>query len=557
MSDDPRPARQNDGDADAPPPVTTGTVEADMPADGPPPQTDGGEDEDDPYKRRVGILLALLAVLGAWIGILHTNAATNESNTARDTTRTAVAAQAAGVVENTVLRLVDQVALEADTLGLRPTYTADLAQIPGLETVDGQARLSEAQQDVQQALTRNPETLLELKRTARRRSLTQAALTEVRITWNARASQYETVLTTLGIAIFLVGFTLVLSRKIRPPILIPGLALAVYCFGWALLIYFKPIPFTSPAAIDSTAQAATLLSDGQVAEAIAAFDDAVAADADYLTPVEERSIANFVAANPDFFTTGAITGTDAPAFSAALEDAELALELGGDQSVTTLVVSGVLAFADGDYDLSVKRLTEAAELNDQTPGALLFLSAAETARGNDEAADRWRERAIALLDGSDPSARNRQLAAGYYTALEWVAFDVPAQAEAAREQRDEVVARETSFVAGEQVSGTAPDDVTLLINDIVFADDTVDFDLDVDGVSADDTIAVLVYERPVPDGPWVQPPNLSYFGPLVPPGSAPPLRADRACDPTEFRVDLYVNGAPADSATAPGVEPTC
>jgi hypothetical protein len=107
------------------------------------------------------------------------------------------------------------------------------------------------------------------------------------------------------------------------------------------------------------------------------------------------------------------------------------------------------------------------------------------------------------------------------------------------------------------VSGTAPDEVTLTINDIVVGDDTVDFDLDVDGVGANDTVTLLAYERPVPDGPWVQPPALSYIGPLVAPGSAPPLRAERACDPTEFRVDLYVNGAPADSATSPGVEPTC
>jgi hypothetical protein len=134
---------------------------------------------------------------------------------------------------------------------------------------------------------------------------------------------------------------------------------------------------------------------------------------------------------------------------------------------------------------------------------------------------------------------------------------VPEQAVAAREQRDGLIELETSFIACERVSDSAPDDATLRINDIVVADDTVDFDLDVGGVDTEDTVTVLAYERPVPDGPWVQPPTLSYFGPPVAPGRAPPLRAERACQPTEFRVDLYVNGAPADTATAPGVEPTC
>ena len=75
---------------------------------------------------------------------------------------------------------------------------------------------------------------------------------------------------------------------------------------------------------------------------------------------------------------------------------------------------------------------------------------------------------------------------------------------------------------------------------------------DADSLDAEDTVTVLAYERPVPDGPWVQPPTLSYVGPPVAPGRAPPLQAVRVCQPTEFRVDLCVNGAPADTATAPG-----
>ena len=554
--DDPRPRQPTgDGGYDPPQPVPPANHGPESPSDPPPRGTD--EDEDAPYKRRVGILLATLAVLGAWIGILHTNAATNESNTARETTRTAVSAQASAVVEQTVLRLLEQGELEADILRVRPTYAVDPSEIPALEGVDRQARLSEAQQAVTRMLQRNPKALHELRRTARRRGLTQAALTETRITWNARASQYETVLTTLGIAIFLVGFTLVLSRRIRPPVLIPGLALALYCFGWAVHIYLKPIPSTAPAAIDSTAQGQTLFAEGQVSEAITAFGDAIAVQDDYLTPFEDRSIAHFVAGNPDFFSTGAITDTDGPEFAAALDDAERAMELGGDQSVLTVAASGVFAFADGDYDTAVRRLTAASELNDQTPGVLLYLSAAETARGNADAADRWRDRAVALLDASEPSDHNRRLAAAYYTALEWVAHDVPEQADAARDQRDELIARETSFISGERVSGSAPAGAALVINDIVVGDDTVDFALAVDGVGADDTVALFAYERPVPDGPWVQPPTLAYIGQPVAPGSAPPLRAERVCRPTEFRVDLYVNGAPVDSGTAPGVEPTC
>ena len=160
--------------------------------------------------------------------------------------------------------------------------------------------------------------------------------------------------------LLLVGFTLVLSRRIRPPILVPGLALAVHCFGWAVFIYLKPIPSTAPAAIDHSAQGQTLFAEGQATQAIAAFDDATADD-DYLTAYEDRSIAHLVAANPDCFATGAITDADSPEFAAALEDANRALDLGGDQNVTTQAVSGVLAFADGDYDAAVRRFRDAVE----------------------------------------------------------------------------------------------------------------------------------------------------------------------------------------------------
>lgn len=519
---------------------------------------EGGDQQDAPYKRRIAIVLALLAVGGAWISILQLNAATNESNTARETTRMAVRAQASAVAEHAVLRLLDEASSEIDTLALRPTYTIDPSQIPGLADVDTEARRARAQSAVRRALEREPDLLPELRRTARRQSLTRAALTEQRITWKTRAAQYRTVLTTLAIAIFLVGFTLVLAPTVRVVVLVPGLVLAAYCLGWAVFIYLQPVPTTPPAAIERTAEGQTLLAEGRPAPAIVALDEAIAADGDYLTAHEDRALAHLLVANPDVFGTGAITDTDSAEFAAALDDARRALELGGDQSVTTLAVSGVLAFADGDYDTAADRLGAAAELNDRAPGVLLYLSAVDVARGNDDAADRWRDRAIALLDPAERSSRTRQLAAAYATALEWVAYDVPERAGAARRQRDETIALEMAAVLGQPMSGVAPADATVTVDAIDVADGTVAFDLNIDGPATGDPVAVLVYEQPTQDGSWVQPPAESYVGPFAVRDDDPPrVPVDRTCQPTAFRVDLYVNGAHADSATAPGVEATC
>jgi tetratricopeptide (TPR) repeat protein len=513
---------------------------------------------DAPHKRRVAVLLAAMAVLGAWIGILQVDATANEASTARETTRMAVRAQASAVVEHAVARLLDQVAAEADTLTLRPTYALDLTQVPELRGIDPASRRSKAQTKVRRALERDPATQRRLRRTARRQSLTRAALTDQRMAWKARAAQYRTVLTTLAVAIFLVGFTLVLTRGIRIIVLVPGLALAAYCLGWAVLIDVRPIPSTPTDAIEHTAEGQVQLEDGRTAQAISSFDAALAADGAYVTAYEERALAHFLAANPDYFATGAITDVEGADFAAALRDVRRALELGGDQSVTTLAVAGVLASADGDYDIAAARLASALELNGRVPGIMLQLAAVETARGNDAAADRWRDRALGQLDAAERSSRTRRLVAAYVTALEWVAHDVPERAEAASRQRDETIAQEMAAVAGTPMSGVAPASAAVGINDMSLTDGAVLIDLDIEGVAAGSPAAVVVSERPTPAGPWVQPPAESFVGPFARrDGPVPRLPFDRACRPTAFRVDLYVNGALADSAATAGAEPSC
>ncbi len=67
---------------------------------------------------------------------------------------------------------------------------------------------------------------------------------------------------------------------------------------------------------------------------------------------------------------------------------------------------------------------------------------------------------------------------------------------------------------------------------------------------------VAAYERPSPDGPWVQPAELFYVGPPSD-GAGFTFRTPRACHPVEYRVDLYVNGAFAATTNYPGVAPTC
>jgi hypothetical protein len=66
-------------------------------------------------------------------------------------------------------------------------------------------------------------------------------------------------------------------------------------------------------------------------------------------------------------------------------------------------------------------------------------------------------------------------------------------------------------------------------------------------------LSTVVYERPLTDGAWAQPPDLAWFTTVAGSGSRrTSVRLSRACPPGEVRVDVFVDGAAAGSVTGPG-----
>ena len=138
-----------------------------------------------------------------------------ESTTARETTRTAVRAMSANVATSTLLGVRSEVQAEHDFLPFRrplddgaPSLTdaAGLTAQPGSVSSAVQA----AQQAPHEAATqRTGSAQLE----AERQVLKQQALATTRVTWNTRSTQYTTVLAVLAAALFLVGFGLVVEGR--------------------------------------------------------------------------------------------------------------------------------------------------------------------------------------------------------------------------------------------------------------------------------------------------------------------------------------------------------
>ncbi len=152
-----------------------------------------------PLRIWIAVSLAAIAVVGAGIGILQTDASTNESNTARETTRTAVGALRAGVIEDAALLLEEDIDAESDALLRERAFVAgEAGAAEPLSFVELRDIIPEGS-DLPGARTR--EALRELSFDSQRLALRQAALAETRVTWNDRSTQYTTAIAVLAVAL--------------------------------------------------------------------------------------------------------------------------------------------------------------------------------------------------------------------------------------------------------------------------------------------------------------------------------------------------------------------
>ncbi|MEL6891731.1 MAG: hypothetical protein AAFP84_09055, partial [Actinomycetota bacterium] len=405
----------------------------------------GGERDDDGendettshFKKSVAMLLAALAILGAAIAVLETFASTSESRAARETTRTAVSGLAAQVDANALQRV-----------------SAELAATPELR-------------ERAQAET----AALRLEATAQ--DLRRSALTETRIGWNSRASQFGTVVTVLAIAVFLAGFALVVHTRIRIPVLVPGIVLGLVCAGWAVHIHLRGVPETADASIDATATGLMAMERGDYAGARASFDDAIRFDDDYAPAYEGRGVSTFLDANPDFFVVGSVLDNSEPVRDSAQADLQRALDVGPDHNVFAQTLIGVLDLYGPEPASATSALDQALRLDPSAPELWFAHAAANTADGRTDAAESSLESGLALLDQRRPSDSTRQLAAEALTSFEWVRV-FGADPESASRFARRIVELEASFVAGRELRPERADAATFTVEQASFDDGRLD-----------------------------------------------------------------------------------
>jgi tetratricopeptide (TPR) repeat protein len=360
------------------------------------------------------------------------------------------------------------------------------------------------------------------------------------------------------VALFLVGFSLALKGLRRKLFWALGIAVALASFGFAAYVYSLDVPETPEPAIEATAAGAVALANDRFEVAIERYTEAIDVDDDFVNPYTNRAIATFLAANPDFRTTGAVTSAEGVATD-AVDDLRTAVDLtDGDPDFLTLTIISLLEFYAGDFSASIQAADEAIARNDQVPDVRLLKSAAQVGLGDEAGAQETLDGALALLSGSDPSERTRALVADYITYLEYVAFLEPDRTEIAADFEQQIFARETAFTLAEQPSGTAPATGAARVEGLRYRNGRLQLTIDWRNLPADTQLSAIAFERPTVDGPWAQPVEAAFFRSVTGSGQEivnAPL--ERACRPTEVRVDLYLNGERVQSETGPGGAPTC
>jgi tetratricopeptide (TPR) repeat protein len=537
---------------------TTAGGEGARPAE---PEPSAAPRKRDLLRPNIALTLAALIVLGSGLAILQVDASANESNAARQTTRTAVQAMRANVVADTVTGLVPVLQSERDFLAFRrplDPHAPSLSSAAGAPSPPGATRgeLRVAQQAVPDlgAATLTPR----LQTAGQRLTLKQRALATTRITWNDRSTQYTTVIAVLAVAIFLVGFALVVEGPIRRSSYLLGIGIGIFAAVWTVWIYHLPIPSTPAGAIDAAARGAVLTDEGDYRAAVAKYDAALKADDGYATAYSGRARASLLGANPDYPVTRAVTAPTGAAVEGAIRDAQRAREL-NPRDILSAAIVALMSFYHGDVDRALEAIDAAIAINPKVPDLWLLKSAIQVERGAPAAATAALKQALALVSGQTPSERTRLLASSYLSYLAQVAHDAPARAATAQRFADQIVATETAFTLGHALPPRLPAHGTVSVQRLRYARGRLRLLLRWRNLPAGTALSGLGYERPLEHGAWTQPSALALFATVSGSGRRSidvPLQ-QRVCKPTGVRVDVYLNGVRTLTKTGPGVRATC
>ncbi|MEY2431815.1 MAG: hypothetical protein QOC92_1540 [Acidimicrobiaceae bacterium] len=385
-------------------------------------------DDDAPlFRRRLALAVVLITLFGSVIAYLHEQNSNLEDNAARDAQIASVKGFGQQVGASTEFRLDYRVFVQRQMLerrhlvaaarqrstlngSLASVYASDSERWVQLRDAIGQGTKVK---DDRGAL----ELDSQLQTSPDKARLAQKVFANRANDYGNKADSYVALLTVLAVGLFLIGLSLTVSGRGRNFLALPGVAIAVVCVGWGLMITASSITEVSSKAIDLTAEGQELQSSGDPAGAVVKYRDAIKESPQFGAAYARLADAEFQAGGTTVAGNQFQSVSDPEATKRAIEAGEKALSL-GEGNASLLSDIGFFHFTLGQYDRAEQLSQQALSENDQFPPLVFNVGVVQVAKGDASGAQKSYERGIALLEKEQDLDLRRQVLAAARTDLE-------------------------------------------------------------------------------------------------------------------------------------------
>ena len=382
------------------------------------PEIDDVDEEAPAYKRMIALIVVLITLFGSVVAYLQSVQSNEEDVAARDAQRDAISGLGAQVDASAAFSSDLRIGTEVDVQLQREVLNAGRVNAlngdPNSDVHLAAAEQFAAARAAIAALTPidlgDPATIAadfaagnESADAARLRQVVEADRANDH---GGKADSYVAVLTVLAVSLFLLGLSLTVQGRTRYVLAAPGVAIALVCIAWTVLIATTGVTKVSQRAVLLVAEGQRLQDAGDFEGAIEAYTEAIGDSPDFAAAFARRADARFQQGAAQVGQTSFISITSEEALEDAVDDTEEALARGATDDIITLADAAFLLFLDRDFGRSAELSQQALDLNDSLAPVWFNLGVAELAQGNERAAERaYREGRQVLADAPDEGTR--------------------------------------------------------------------------------------------------------------------------------------------------------
>ncbi|HVE75722.1 MAG TPA: tetratricopeptide repeat protein [Actinomycetota bacterium] len=520
------------------------------------------EDElQDPFKRRIALLVVAITVFGSLVAYLQTHAGNKESQFDREAQISAIQGLSAQVT--TTAETVH--AYDIYTLGAEYEKRGSIARGRSrIRSTSGEAGVLTSESEhwarVKTSITplsplladeqynQNDETIFlyysDRGVAADVAQLQQQAESEISGAWGSKSNSYVGVITLLAVALFLLGLSLTVAAPTRRFLVVPAIGIAGISVIWSLVVLVTGVPETPRQAITHMAEGNRLIGRAQYDEAKKEFGKAIAIRDDYAAAYARRADATFLAGSTG--ESQFVSITDPKSLRSSTADYEKAVDLGSND-VAVLGNLGFHYFLLERYEDSRDLTLKALEVNEQIPNVWWNLGVTELALGLSEDAKDSYDIGIEYALGPQYVDSSNDLFAGARTDLELLIRQVPNRKDVAEEFAAYLTAAQTDFQLGTQTPD--PEDVDLEIQDLQLSPEGSALNTFYKfETSANVPVGFVWYHREDEKAAWFQNPALTTFTELLAEESGLQISSESAVStglcpvPGLYRLDVFTAG---------------